>query len=100
MANVQLTYEEMRSAANRLKAGEQEITEKLTTLQQMIGQLVTGPFKMESASGKFGESYTSWNNGAKQTIAGLKGMQSFIQEAMSRAQQLDIDLTSKLNQSS
>lgn len=99
MANIQVSYEEMRSAAGRLKAGEEEITQRLGALQQMISQLVEGAFKTESASPKFRESYDAWNKGAQQAIAGLKGMQTFIESAVSRHQELDSSLSSNLPQS-
>ena len=98
MGDIQVSYEEMRNSANRLKAGEEEITQKLGALQQMISQLVDGAFKTQSASPKFRESYEAWNKGTQQAIAGLKGMQSFIETAVSRHQELDSSLSSNLPQ--
>lgn len=99
MPNVQVSYEEMRSAAGRLKTGEEEITQRLGALQQMISQLVESAFKTESASPKFRESYEAWNKGAQQAIAGLKGMQTFLESAISRHQELDNQLSGNLPKS-
>ena len=45
MANVNVTYQEMRDAANRLTRGKEEIFSKLTELQNMVNNLVNGGYR-------------------------------------------------------
>ena len=64
MANVNVTYEEMRSAATRLNAGREEINAKLTELQKLVSSLVNGGYVTDSSSKQFehlinGNSHTA-----------------------------------------
>ena len=53
MANMNVTYEELRSQANQLRQGQQTITETLQNLQTQVNNLVASGFQTDSASGAF-----------------------------------------------
>ena len=96
MPNVSVSYEEMRSAATRLNAGREEITQKLTELQKLVNSLVNGGFVTDSASKEFELSYTSFTKGASETIHGLEGMGRYLTAAADTFQKADQDLSSAL----
>jgi WXG100 family type VII secretion target len=97
MANVNVTYQEMQSQAQRLVAGKQDIEDRLHTLQNEVQQLVAAGFVTDSASGQFESSYTEFTNGAKQVIDGLDGMSNYLNKAAAAFQSVDAELAKALN---
>jgi WXG100 family type VII secretion target len=94
MANMNVTYEELRSQANQLRLGQQTITETLTTLQTQVNNLVASGFQTDAASGAFQASYEEFTTGATQAIEGLEGMASFLEQAAQTLQDVDSQLAS------
>src|SRR5580658_579307 len=72
--NVNVTYAEMQSAANQLKAGEQQIEGDLTRLKQLVDNLVASGYVTDSSSRRFEASYAEFSAGATKVIQGLTGM--------------------------
>jgi WXG100 family type VII secretion target len=98
MANVNVTYDEMRDAANRLTRGKEDITQKLTELRSMVNSLVNGGYVTDSSSKQFDSSYTEFNDGAVKMAEGLEGMGKYLTAAADTFQQADADLAKSLNQ--
>ncbi len=98
MAEIQVSYQEMQSSAQRLDAARDEITQQLQGLDRMIEQLVQGAFKTEAASPKFRESFAQWHSGARNAIEGMQGMSAFLNKAVAAHQQLDQSLSSGVGQ--
>lgn len=98
MADITVSYEEMRASASKLDQGRTSIDEQLGSLKTMIDNLVQTSFKTQSASPKFQESYDQWTTGAKEAIGGLEGMSSFINKAITQHQELDTNLQAGLSQ--
>lgn len=98
MAEIQVSYEEMKASAQRLDRERDEITTKLQGLDQMIEQLVQGAFKTQTASPKFRESFAQWHSGARNAIEGMQGMSQFLNKAVEAHQQLDQSLASGTGQ--
>ena len=96
MANVNVTYEEMRSQATKLAAGRQEIESKLNELKGQVDALVSGGFVTDSASAAFQSSYDEFSKGASQTIEGLDGMGNYLTKAAEAFQSVDSELASAL----
>lgn len=96
MADISVSYEEMRAGARKLDQGRTSIEEQLESLRKMIDQLVQTSFRTQNASPKFQQSYQQWNSGAKQAIAGLEGMTAFLNKAVQGHQDLDTNLSSGL----
>ncbi|MDR1213028.1 MAG: WXG100 family type VII secretion target, partial [Propionibacteriaceae bacterium] len=57
MANVNVTYDEMRQAATTLESGESDINSELTRLQSYIQNLVSSGFVTDAASVSFNDAY-------------------------------------------
>ena len=53
MPDVNVTYEQMENAAQRLSAGHEEITSQSTSLKSMVDDLVTSGFTTDVASKAF-----------------------------------------------
>ncbi|WP_331766954.1 WXG100 family type VII secretion target [Embleya sp. NBC_00896] len=97
MANVNVTYEQMRSAGTRLVGGQQEILEKLTGLQSLIQSLVAEGYVTDRSSKQFETSYTEFNHGVTQTLEGLKGMSDYLNKAAQTFEQADQSLGAGLH---
>ncbi|MCC2334536.1 WXG100 family type VII secretion target, partial [Cellulomonas wangsupingiae] len=69
MANIDVSYQEMRDAATRLTAGQDEITNRLGELRAFIESLVSSGFVTDQASVAFGESYRQFTQGATDTVS-------------------------------
>lgn len=98
MPNIQVDYEQLRSTAGQLKSGQQEVEGQLQRLKTTVDNLVASGFVTDQASGKFQQSYEQWNTGAKNVIAGLEGMSSFLNTAINQHQQLDSTLSQSAGQ--
>ena len=96
MANVNVTYEEMRSAANKLKSGQSEIEGTLDQLKSLVEDLVSGGYVTDKSSKAFNSSYEEFNTGAKKTIEGLTGMGEYLTAAAQALEDTDEQLASSL----
>jgi WXG100 family type VII secretion target len=97
MPNVNVTYDEMRSAATRLTAGREEINAKLSELQKLVNSLVNGGYVTDTSSKQFEHSYHEFTSGASRTMEGLTGMSTYLTAAADTFQQADQQLASHLN---
>ncbi len=98
MANVNVTYGDMQSAAGQLKAGEQQINSDLARLKKLIDNLVASGYVTDSSSKQFQASYEQFNSGATKMIAGLNGMGQYLNSAAKAFQETDSQLASALKQ--
>jgi len=96
MANVNVTYEEMRQAATRLNTGKEEINTKLADLKSYIANLVSSGFVTDQASVKFNETYTNFTTSATNTINALEGLASYLTQAAQAMQDTDQQLAAGL----
>ncbi|GAA1658198.1 WXG100 family type VII secretion target [Microbacterium flavum] len=98
MANLNVTYDQMNSAAGRLRDGQSELEANLQRLRQLVAQLVQDGFTTTRASGAFDASYTEFTTGATKTVQGIEGMASFLEKAAQALQSTDEQLASQLGQ--
>ena len=96
MANVNVTYADMQSAAKQLQAGEQTIEGDLSRLKKLIDNLVAAGYVTDQSSKQFEASYTEFNTGATKMIQGLTGMSQFLDAAAKAFEQTDTQLASAL----
>ena len=96
MANVNVTYQEMRDAATKLTNGKEEIIAKLSELKNMVNGLVNGGYVTDASSKQFDQSYTEFNDGASKMIEGLEGMGKYLTTAADTFQQADDELANAL----
>jgi WXG100 family type VII secretion target len=98
MANLNVTYGDMQSAAGQLNAGEQQINSDLARLKKLIDNLVASGYVTDSSSRQFQASYEEFNAGATKMIAGLTGMSQYLNSAAKAFQETDSQLASALKQ--
>ena len=96
MPNLNVTYADMQSAANQLKAGEQQIEGDLSRLKQLIDNLVASGYVTDSSSRQFEASYAEFNAGATRMIQGLMGMGQYLDAAARAFQETDAQLAASL----
>ena len=92
MSNLNVTYEEMHSAASQLKAGRAEIEGQLSKLKSMVDGLVAGGYVTDKSSKAFQTSYEEFTTGTTQAIEGLEGMASFLEQAAQTLSDADSQL--------
>lgn len=98
MANVNVTYEEMRAAGKQLQAGKADIESRLSQMKSQVDQLVAGGYVTDVSSKQFQASYEEFNQGATKTIQGLEGMSQYLNTAADTFQQTDQQLSQQLGQ--
>jgi WXG100 family type VII secretion target len=96
VANVNVTYAEMQSAANQLRSGEAQIEGDLAKLKKLVDSLVAGGYVTDTSSKQFESSYTEFNTGATKMIQGLNGMGQFLDAAAKAFHETDTQLASAL----
>jgi WXG100 family type VII secretion target len=96
VADVNVTYGEMQSAANQLRAGEQQIESDLARLKKLVDNLVSSGYVTDSSSKQFEASYTEFSTGATKMIQGLNGMGQYLDSAAKAFQETDTQLASAL----
>jgi WXG100 family type VII secretion target len=96
MANVNVTYEQMKSQATNLKNARIEIEGTLSKLIGEIQALISEGFVTDSASGQFGTSYDEFSKGVSKTIEGLDGMAGYLDSAADTFQNVDTELAKAL----
>lgn len=97
MANLNVTYADMQSAAGQLRSGEQQINSDLARLKKLIDNLVTSNYATDSSSKQFQASYEQFTSGATKMIAGLTGMSQYLEAAAKAFHETDTQLASALN---
>jgi WXG100 family type VII secretion target len=94
--NVNVTYADMQSAANQLRAGENQIEGDLARLKKLIDNLVASGYVTDTSSKQFESSYTEFNTGATKMIQGLNGMGQYLDAAAKAFHETDTQLAAAL----
>ena len=96
MTNLNVTYDQMHSAATRLRNGQQDLESKLNELRSLVQQLVQNGFTTSRASGAFDSSYQEFTQGATRTVKGIDGMADYLNKAAQALQQTDEQLAQSI----
>ncbi len=96
MANVNVTYEDMRGAATKLQSGQGEIEGTLEQLKSLISELISGGYVTDKSSKAFESSYEDFNSGAREMIGGLTDMGEYLKKAAQAMEETDESLASAL----
>ena len=97
MANVNISYQEMETAATQLGAGRDEITAKLQELQRQIQGLVNSGFVTDNASKRFEGAYTEYTTSANRVIEKLTEIQQFIIQTATAHRSMDDEIAARIN---
>jgi WXG100 family type VII secretion target len=96
VSNLNVTYDEMRNAATRLRNGQTEIEGKLGELKNLIDGLVNDGYVTDRSSKAFDQSYTEFNDGVRKTVEGIDGMAQYLEQAAQTLQETDEALANAL----
>ena len=96
MANLNVTYDQMRDAAGRLIAGKEEITSKLPELNQMIDNLVASGYVTDQSSRAFDETFDKFIMNTKGAVDALDGLSQFLIKAADAMEQTDTGLAGSI----
>lgn len=96
MANINVSYQDIRAVADRLSAGRGEIDEKLRELQTAVNGLIDAGYNTDQSSVAFGEQYTEFSAGLTKAIEGLDGMSTFLYAAADALERTDAELSSAI----
>ena len=96
MANVNVTYQDMQTAAKQLRQGQTEIETTLSGLKKQVDALVAAGYVTDSSSKAFSSAYTEFNTGVTKVVAGLEGMGGYLDVAAKTFQQADTELAAAL----
>jgi WXG100 family type VII secretion target len=97
MPNINVTYQEMRDASNKLNSGKEEILSKLQELRSMVSHLVADGYVTDKSSKRFDESYTEFNDGITKAAEGLQGMGEYLKSAADAMEQTDEQLATAIS---
>src|SRR5690606_12287948 len=78
MANLNVTYDDLRDAARRLQVGKDDLHTKLTDLSNLIHELTANGFQAEQSSAAYRDSFEQFRTGTSQAIDGLDGLANFL----------------------
>ena len=92
MSDINVDYDAVVRAANRLRTGQSQLDQKLRQLKSMIDNLITSQFKTTAASGKLGDAYTRFTDAATKANEALNGMGSYLDSVRQQHEELDQNL--------
>jgi WXG100 family type VII secretion target len=95
-SDVNVSYDQMESAAKQLINGHQEITSRLTALKTLVDGLVNGGYVTDRSSKAFETSYQEFNKGINETLQGLEGMSKYLTAAAQAFGDTDSQLANAL----
>ena len=96
MANLNVTYDDLRDTASRLVAGQQDLQNKLVELSNVVQNLTANGFQAEQSSAAYRDSFEQFTTGTRQAVDGLEGLAKFLTSAADTLQQTDEGLASAL----
>lgn len=96
MANVNVTYDDLRNQASQLRNGQKAIEDQLSQLKSQIDNLVSSGYVTDKSSKAFDSTYSEFNSGATQTIQAIDGMAGFLESAVNTLESTDEQLASSI----
>lgn len=90
--DLDVTYDDMRSAAKHVVKEKEKLQEKLDGLRKYIANLVEGGYVTKSSSKAFDDNFDEFTKGAKETLDGLDGMGNYLTTAADKFEQIDEEL--------
>ncbi|MBC7297572.1 MAG: WXG100 family type VII secretion target [Demequina sp.] len=96
MANLNVTYDDLRNAGNHLINGKGDLESRLMELKALIDNLVSGGYVTSASSGAFHEQYAQFTQSATAAVSALDGLSGFLRQAADALQQTDEALASSI----
>ncbi|GAB3566699.1 hypothetical protein GCM10027405_26130 [Arthrobacter alkaliphilus] len=96
MANLNVTFDELETAAKSLEAGKADLEAKLAELQKQIQALVSSGYVTDKSSKAYEAEYQQFTQGAQQTIGGLEGLSHYLHHAAETLRSTDEQLAGQI----
>lgn len=96
MANLNVTFDDLRVAADQLTSGQGDIDNRLNELKAYVDNLVSEGYVTSASSGAFQEQYQQFTMSAKNMIAAVEGLSQFLRSAADALQQTDEALAGQI----
>jgi|TARA_B100000686_G_C16020119_1_gene585513 WXG100 family type VII secretion target len=97
VANLNVTYDEMRQAAGRLRQGKDDIHNTLGELKALVDNLVSSGYSTDLSSPAFRDTYDSFTTGTKQAVDALDGLAQYLEVAAQTLEETDSSLANAIN---
>ncbi|MGK5533380.1 WXG100 family type VII secretion target [Streptomyces sp. URMC 129] len=98
MADLDVTYQDMHDAADRLHTAKEELTTKLDQLRVYVSDLVQDGYVTTRSSRAFDQSYEEFTTGGRQAVESLQGLGDFLHGAADGFRDLDKQLEEGLRE--
>jgi WXG100 family type VII secretion target len=89
MADMDVTYDDMRNAGEHLTTQHGELEDKLNTLKDYIRNLTEDGYVTSASSEAFNETFSDFTDGAKQTLEAMTGLASFLTDTADSLEEQD-----------
>ncbi|WP_066517963.1 WXG100 family type VII secretion target [Curtobacterium ammoniigenes] len=96
MANVTVNFDSLHAQAARLRAGGQEIDERLARHRSEVQALTSNGFVTDRASVAFDEAYAEFDRAARHVGIAVDGLARFLDDAADVLQATDEQLAGAL----
>lgn len=96
MANLNVTYDDLRATAQHLLAGKDDMQQKLAELSNAVNTLTANGFQAEHSSAAYRDSFDQFTTGTRNAIDGLEGLSKFLVSAADALQQTDEGLAQSI----
>lgn len=96
MANLNVTFDDLRAAADQLTSGQGDIDNRLNELKAYVDNLVSEGYVTSASSGAFQEQYQQFTTSAKNMISAVEGLSHFLRSAANTLQQTDEALAGQI----
>jgi uncharacterized protein YukE len=94
MPDISIDYDALRRMAGDLRRKQQELIQKMESLQNQVNNLITGEFKTDVASAKLGDAQTRFTQNAKKALEALDRMAQYLERVIQQQTELDQNLGS------
>lgn len=95
--NINVTYQDMEDASQRMKQEASDMQAKLDQLRNMVQNLVQDGYVTDKSSKRFDEAYQELDKGGKQVMEGLEGIGEYLKQAAEALRNTDEELANALN---
>ena len=97
MANMNVTFEELESAAGQIDTGKDQLTGQLQQLQSLAENLINSGFQTEQASRAYDSHFRDYVTRTTQAIEALTAYSTFLRTTATTLRDTDSALAAQLN---
>jgi WXG100 family type VII secretion target len=87
--DMDVTYDDMHGAADHLTTQHGDLKETLDTLKDYVRNLTEDGYVTSASSEAFYEAYNEFTDGVTQTLEGMLGMASFLDDTANSLEEQD-----------